>query len=101
MVRNLDIFGEVGYGAAHDVYVPLTVKRESELNAVVGRPCFESNPFWSTPADGKLVIGKDTTEVGDDIRVEFLKKGDFDNPKICAIALVRGTIEGMSREGNC
>ncbi len=44
---------------------------------------------------GELVINnEETTTLDGDLRVEFVKKGDFDNPKVCAIALMKGTPEG-------
>lgn len=39
VVSDLDIFGEVGYAVAHDVFVPFTVE-EDELEAKGGRTDF-------------------------------------------------------------
>lgn len=43
--------------------------------------------------DGNLIYKGESSPVKDEFRVEFVKGGS-DNPKICAVALVKGSAAG-------
>ena len=70
VVEELDIFGKVGRGVAHDEIIPFTVKS--------GRLRFngESSPIESNQ-----------------VSIKFAKL-DRDNPKVNALYLMKGTLEG-------
>ncbi|VDO98666.1 unnamed protein product [Schistosoma mattheei] len=66
----MDIFGQVGFATAFDLNVPLKIK------------------------DGVIYIGEHTVNIDDDhFTVDFIKT-QFDNPKINAIVVTKGSIEG-------
>jgi len=70
IVADLDIFDQVGRGVAYDEYVPFSV------------------------SNGKLIYLEEESDIrGGKIRVEFIK-GYRDNPKINAIYVMKGRIEG-------
>lgn len=71
VVTELDIFDKVGRGRSHDEYVSFTV-----LNG----------KLFYNDADSEILGGK--------IRVEFIK-GHRDNPKINAIAVIKGSIDDV------
>ncbi|EGD72555.1 hypothetical protein PTSG_00579 [Salpingoeca rosetta] len=73
IVESLDIFATVGYGAAYNVFVPITIKGNEVETASGTAPI---------PDTGLLL--------------EFVK-GSFDNPKVCGFALVAGN-EDVARE---
>eukprot|EP00041_Stephanoeca_diplocostata_P009366 m.144243 g.144243 ORF g.144243 m.144243 type:complete len:342 (+) comp17708_c0_seq1:376-1401(+) len=66
VLHDLDIFDKVGFATAHDEFVSFIVK------------------------DGYLKHRRKTSKLGSKIQLQFVK-GHLDNPKICAIALVKGT----------
>ena len=70
VVEELDIFGKVGRGVAHDEIIPFTVKS--------GRLRFngESSPIESNK-----------------VSIKFAKL-DRDNPKVNALYLMKGTLGG-------
>ncbi|XP_059616630.1 malectin [Phlebotomus argentipes] len=71
VVSDLDIFQQVGRGTAHDEYVYFSVSRD------------------------RLYYKEDESEIRDNrVRVEFIK-GFRDNPKINALALLKGDLEGI------
>ncbi|XP_012272973.1 malectin [Orussus abietinus] len=71
VVTDLDIFERVGRGIAHDEYIPFKVQR------------------------GKLIYNDEESDIlGGKIRVEFIK-GYRDNPKINAIAVIKGKLEDV------
>ncbi|XP_070158350.1 malectin-A [Polyergus mexicanus] len=75
VVADLDIFERVGRGVAHDEYVPFRVQ------------------------EGKLIYNDEESDIlAGKIRVEFIK-GYRDNPKINAIAVVKGTLEDIPQLG--
>ncbi|XP_072762370.1 malectin-A [Anoplolepis gracilipes] len=75
VVTDLDIFERVGRGVAHDEYVPFRVQ------------------------GGKLIYNDEESDIlAGKIRVEFIK-GYRDNPKINAIAVVKGTLEDIPQLG--
>ena len=69
IISDLDIFAKVGKGAAYDEYVEFSVKQ--------GQLYIDEQQVRKALSAGKL-------------KVDFIK-GAYDNPKINAIALVRGT----------
>lgn len=73
IVRDLDIYGRVGHGTAHDEYVPFIIKESSTLK-----------------------FRRKTSKVADTIKLEFAK-GQHDNPKICAFAIIKGTLADAQR----
>ncbi|XP_015510139.1 malectin-A [Neodiprion pinetum] len=75
IVTDLDIFEKVGRGVAHDEYIPFKVQK------------------------GKLIYNDEESDIlGGKIRVEFIK-GYRDNPKINAIAVVKGKLEDVPQLG--
>ncbi|XP_034951825.1 malectin-A [Chelonus insularis] len=75
VVTDLDIFEKVTRGVAHDEYVPFKVQK------------------------GKLIYNDEESDIlGGKIRVEFIK-GYRDNPKINAIAVIKGTIDEVPQLG--
>ncbi|XP_051165465.1 malectin-A [Leptopilina boulardi] len=75
VVTDLDIFEKVGRGIAHDEYVPFTIQ------------------------NGKLYYNDDESDiVSGKIRVEFIK-GYRDNPKINAIAVIKGSLDDVPQLG--
>ncbi|XP_063972336.1 malectin-A [Diachasmimorpha longicaudata] len=75
VVTDLDIFEKVGRGIAHDEHVPFRVER------------------------GKLIYNEEESDIlGGKIRVEFIK-GYRDNPKVNAIAVIKGTVDDVPQLG--
>ncbi|XP_033231379.1 malectin-A [Belonocnema kinseyi] len=75
VVTDLDIFERVGRGIAHDEHVPFTVQK------------------------GKLYYNDEESDIlGGKIRVEFIK-GYRDNPKINAIAVIKGSLDDVPQLG--
>ncbi|KAG6804073.1 malectin [Apis florea] len=75
VVTDLDIFERVGRGIAHDEYISFKVQA------------------------GKLIYNDEESDIlAGKIRVEFIK-GYRDNPKINAIAVVKGNIEDIPQLG--
>ena len=73
IVSYLDIFEKVGKAVAHDEYIPFRVTK------------------------GKILVNDEESElVGKKIRVEFIK-GNQDNPKINAIYVMKGLLEGKPK----
>jgi len=72
VVKDLDIYDVAGRGVAHDEYVQITIK------------------------DGSLSFEDESQDIGDTLRLEF-EKGSFDNPKICAFILVKGSKEDAAK----
>lgn len=69
VVKDLDIFDQVGKNAAYDEFIPLEIKK------------------------GDLIIKNKKVDFdGKTLNIKFLKK-EKDNPKINGIILVKGTIE--------
>lgn len=67
IVSDLDIFGQVGKGTAHDEYIYFSVSR---------------NRLYYKEEESEIRGGK--------VRIEFIK-GYRDNPKINALVLIKGT----------
>ncbi|XP_066594545.1 malectin-A-like [Prorops nasuta] len=75
VVTDLDIYERVGRGIAHDEYIPFKVQ------------------------DGKLMYNDEESDIlAGKIRVEFIK-GYRDNPKINAIAVIKGNLEDIPQLG--
>lgn len=70
VVENLDIYSKVGRGVAHDEVVPFSVR------------------------NGKLKVNGETSKINGKVSVEFIK-GEYDNPKINAIYVMKGTVEDV------
>uniref|UniRef100_UPI00358E435F malectin isoform X2 n=1 Tax=Myxine glutinosa TaxID=7769 RepID=UPI00358E435F len=68
VLKDLDIYQEVGRATALDVVVPLSVSR-GRLSLSVGASSFHGS-----------------------LSIEFVK-GHHDNPKVCAIAVIRGIVD--------
>jgi hypothetical protein len=66
VVRDLDIFGKVGRGVAHDEIIPFQVRQN------------------------RLIVNGKGSNFNNEIKVEFVKT-EKDNPKVNAIVLVKGT----------
>ncbi|XP_057295354.1 malectin-A-like [Hydractinia symbiolongicarpus] len=72
VIKDLDIYDRVGYGVAHDEYVPFSIKR------------------------GELQVGPHTSPFPGTLYVEFVKTY-HDNPKINAIVIFKGKVEDVPR----
>lgn len=73
IIADLDIFDHVGRGVAHDEYIPFSVSK------------------------GRLLYNEEESDIrGGKIRVEFIK-GYRDNPKINAIYVMKGIVDGKNR----
>ncbi|KAL4223841.1 hypothetical protein ACF0H5_017306 [Mactra antiquata] len=73
IIHELDIFAKVGRGVAHDEIVPFQIR------------------------NGKLKVNGETSEVsGTKIPVEFVK-GEYDNPKINALYVMKGTVDDVPK----
>lgn len=71
VISDLDIFQQVGRGAAHDEYIHFSVSR------------------------GNLYYKEEESEIrGGKIKIEFIK-GYRDNPKINAIVLIKGDLDAI------
>jgi hypothetical protein len=69
IVKDLDIFAAVGWGTAHDVYVEFSI---------------------SAGKTGKtLQVNGEVADIDDSFSVDFVK-AKSDNPKVCAIVIVKG-----------
>nr|AUX81344.1 malectin [Brachionus plicatilis] len=66
VVKDLDIFANVGRGVAHDEIIPFQVRKN------------------------KLIVEGKSYPFTGEIKVEFIK-GDLDNPKVNAIIVMKGT----------
>ncbi len=77
VVENLDIFANVGFASAYDVYVPFIV----------------------TDHGKKLIVDRASSSPirGNRIRLDFVK-GLADNPKVNAFYVAKGDMQG--REGS-
>uniref|UniRef100_A0A3P9JWI5 Malectin n=1 Tax=Oryzias latipes TaxID=8090 RepID=A0A3P9JWI5_ORYLA len=67
VVKDLDIFDRVGHSTAHDEIVPFSINR------------------------GKLTVQGEVSTFNGKLAVEFVK-GYYDNPKICALYVMKGTL---------
>ncbi|XP_067683414.1 malectin-B-like [Haliotis asinina] len=72
IVSELDIYSRVGRGVAHDEIVPFSVK------------------------GGKLRVNGETSQIDGKLTVEFIK-GDYDNPKVNAIYVMKGTLDDVPK----
>ncbi|AWP06510.1 putative malectin-like [Scophthalmus maximus] len=72
VVKDLDIFDRVGHSTAHDEIVPFSIRR------------------------GKLSVQGEVSTFNGKLTVEFVK-GYYDNPKVCALYVMKGTLEGESK----
>lgn len=71
-IKDLDIYDRVGYGVAHDEYIPFTIK------------------------NGNIRIGSYTSPFPGSLYVEFVKTY-YDNPKINALVIFKGKVEDVPR----
>eukprot|EP00049_Salpingoeca_infusionum_P008859 m.146842 g.146842 ORF g.146842 m.146842 type:complete len:306 (+) comp14153_c0_seq2:44-961(+) len=65
---DVDIFGSAGFAIAYDIHVEFSI------------------------ADGMITLDGESSSVEDTFPLEFAK-GSADNPKICAFAVVAGTVD--------
>ncbi|XDV48741.1 hypothetical protein PO909_018115 [Leuciscus waleckii] len=72
VVKDLDIFDRVGHSTAHDEIVPFSIKR------------------------GKLSVHGEVSTFNGKLTVEFVK-GYYDNPKICALYVMKGKLEDVPK----
>jgi len=72
VIKDLDIYDKVGYGIAHDEYVPFSIKK------------------------GTLIVGSHKAPFPGQLHVEF-SKTYFDNPKVNALAVFKGTIDDIPK----
>ncbi|XP_016373225.1 malectin-like [Sinocyclocheilus rhinocerous] len=72
VVKDLDIFDRVGHSTAHDEIVPFSIKR------------------------GKLSVHGEVSTFNGKLAVEFVK-GYYDNPKICALYVMKGKLEDVPK----
>ncbi|XP_033123278.1 malectin-A-like [Anneissia japonica] len=72
VVTNLDIYDKVGRGTAHDEIIPFTIGK------------------------GKLTVKGEASTIGASLSIEFVK-GQYDNPKINAIVVMKGTEDDVPK----
>ncbi|CAH3016901.1 unnamed protein product [Porites evermanni] len=72
VIKGLDIYERVGRGVGHDEYIPFRVN------------------------NNQLLIDGETVPFGGSVYVEFLK-GYYDNPKINAVLVMKGTLEDVPK----
>uniref|UniRef100_A0A671Q3R1 Malectin n=1 Tax=Sinocyclocheilus anshuiensis TaxID=1608454 RepID=A0A671Q3R1_9TELE len=72
VVKDLDIFDRVGHSTAHDEIVPFSIKR------------------------GKLSVHGEVSTFNGKLTAEFVK-GYYDNPKICALYVMKGKLEDVPK----
>ncbi|KAG8455812.1 hypothetical protein GDO86_001854 [Hymenochirus boettgeri] len=72
VVKDLDIFDRVGHSTAHDEIIPISIKK------------------------GKLSVQGEVSTFTGKLNVEFVK-GYYDNPKVCALYLIKGTIDEVPK----
>lgn len=72
VVKDLDIFDRVGHSTAHDEIVPFSIRR------------------------GKLSVQGEVSTFNGKLAVEFVK-GYYDNPKVCALYVMKGTPEDVPK----
>ncbi|CAL8343331.1 unnamed protein product [Lota lota] len=72
VVKDLDIFERVGHSTAHDEIVPFSVRR------------------------GKLSVQGEVSTFNGKLTVEFVK-GYYDNPKVCALYVMKGTLDDVPK----
>ena len=72
VIKDLDIYDRVGYGIAHDEYIPFSIRK------------------------GNLMVGKQKAPFPGQLHVEFVKTY-YENPKINALAVFKGTIDDIPR----
>ncbi|XP_072288970.1 malectin [Eucyclogobius newberryi] len=72
VVKDLDIFDRVGHSTAHDEIVPLSIRR------------------------GKLSVKGEVSTFNGKLTVEFVK-GYYDNPKVCALYVMKGTLDDVPK----
>jgi len=72
VIKDLDIYDRVGYGIAHDEYIPFSLK------------------------NGQLKFGPHSSPFPGTLYVEFVKT-HYDNPKVNAIAIFKGKVEDVPR----
>ncbi|KAM9392339.1 malectin [Pholidichthys leucotaenia] len=72
VVKDLDIFDRVGHSTAHDETVSFSIRR------------------------GKLSVQGEVSTFNSKLTVEFVK-GYYDNPKICALYVMKGTLEDVPK----
>lgn len=72
VVKDLDIFERVGHSTAHDEIVPFSIRK------------------------GKLSVQSEVSTFNGKLTVEFVK-GYYDNPKVCALYVMKGTLEDVPK----
>ncbi|KAM9331316.1 malectin [Gastrophryne carolinensis] len=72
VVKDLDIFDRVGHSTAHDEIVPIVIRK------------------------GKLSVQGEVSTYTGKLSVEFVK-GYYDNPKVCALYLMKGTADEVPK----
>ncbi|XP_063769179.1 malectin [Pseudophryne corroboree] len=72
VVKDLDIFDRVGHSTAHDEIIPIVIRK------------------------GKLSVQGEVSTFTGKLSVEFVK-GYYDNPKVCALFLMKGTIDDVPK----
>lgn len=72
VIKDLDIYDRVGYGAAHDEYIPFSLR------------------------NGQLKFGPHSSPFPGTLYVEFVKT-HYDNPKVNAIVIFKGKVEDVPR----
>ncbi|KAJ3604145.1 hypothetical protein NHX12_028886 [Muraenolepis orangiensis] len=72
VVKDLDIFERVGHSTAHDEIVSFSIRR------------------------GKLSVQGEVSTFNGKLTVEFVK-GYYDNPKVCALYVMKGTLEDVPK----
>ncbi|XP_075774673.1 malectin-like [Pelodiscus sinensis] len=72
VVKDLDIFDRVGHSTAHDEMIPISIRK------------------------GKLSVQGEVSTFTGKLHIEFVK-GYYDNPKICALYILQGTVDDVPK----
>ncbi|XP_048677401.1 malectin isoform X3 [Lepidochelys kempii] len=72
VVKDLDIFDRVGHSTAHDEIIPISIRK------------------------GKLSVQGEVSTFTGKLHIEFVK-GYYDNPKICALYILQGTVDDVPK----
>lgn len=122
VVKDLDIFDRVGHSTAHDEIIPMSIKKgklsvQGEVSTFTGKlhiefvkvisfaeqspdlpfsllpqPC-DAAVCWGRRCDGRWGEYFLPRSCSTDFLLCFLQ-GYYDNPKICALYILQGTVEG-------
>lgn len=98
VVKDLDIFDRVGHSTAHDEIVPFSIRRgklsvQGEVSTFNGKLAVEFVKVGDARA-GAGVSAPPAGRLHRCVCVFSCFQGYYDNPKVCALYVMKGTPEG-------